>query len=361
MRAAVIAALGSVACLSTAAQAQSNVTFYGVLDMGMQSASTSGPRQTRLDSNLVAPSRFGFQGSEDLGSGLKATFRLEGGINPDTGMSTAGTLFGREANVGLQGDFGQVQVGLNYTPMFFAYVTYALGELNTFGWGSATNNFVYFTTVKAGNSIRYTSPQLGGVTVRAIYSLGNEGAAGQPEKLGNTTGVGANYKLGAFTMDVDYVRQNYAATAALTPTTPVDTATYYLVGALYDFGFVKTSALYQRHTGSANVLTPNTAVFANPNNHYYELSALFRAGGTGKLLFSFGQYKKQASSSGDATSYALRYDYLLSRRTGLYTGIARMKNNSAASFTVSNAAGPGVTTTPGVSVNSVALGMVTRF
>ncbi|NRR33700.1 porin [Oxalobacteraceae bacterium] len=342
-------------------QAQSRVEIYGVLDVGLHTGVSDGVRSTRLDSSPVAPSRFGFQSMEDLGGGLKALVRIEGGINADTGASTAGTLFGREAYVGLQGGAGTVQLGLNYTPMFFAYVSYAQGDLNTFSWGNATNNFVFLPTIKQGNSLRYTSPALANFTLRAIHALGNEGAAGQPANLGKTSGVGLQYRAGPLAADLDYLRQNYAASATLTPTTAVGTGNYALFGMSYDFGILKPALLYQRHRGSADVLTAIGASFANPDNDYYELNTLIRSSPLGTILLSFGQYRKQADSSGNARSYAARYDYRLSKRTGLYVGAGHIQNNSNASFTMSNGAGPGIVTATGKNLNSMVMGLVTRF
>lgn len=361
MKAAAIVVLG-LSAISTGALAQTSATVYGVLDLAVQSGSTGGQSTTRLESSAVAPSRFGFQGAEDLGGGTQAIYKLEGGINADTGASAnGGVLFGREAWAGLRGSFGQAQLGLNYTPAFLTYVTYSQGELNTLGWGNATNNFVFVPIARVANSVRYASPVLGGFTLRGLYSLGNEGAAGQPQKLGNTYSVGVNYKNNAFSADIDYLQQNYAATSTLTPTTPVNAGRYYLLGASYDFGFVKPAFLYQSHKGSSDVPNAIGASFANPNNYFYELDALFRLSADGTLLASFGQYKKQASSTGDAKSYGIRYDYSLSKRTGLYAGASRVQNESAANFTVSNAGGPGIATALGSSINSVIVGMITRF
>lgn len=361
MRAALLATLG-LATLSAGALAQSSVTVYGITDLSIQSGRTGGNTTTRVDSSAVAPTRFGIQGSEDLGSGTSAVFRLESGFNADTGaLANNGVLWGREAWAGLKGNFGQVQLGLNYTPLFLSYVTYSQGELNTLGWGNATNNFVFVPVARVPNSIRYTSPTLAGFTGRAYYSLGNENADGQPRGLGRTGALGLNYRNSALSVDIDYLQQNYVPVAALSSATPTNTGRYYLLGASYDFGFIKPGLLYQSHRGSADVATSIGPSFANPNNYFYEINALIRPTPTGTVLISYGQYKKQASSTGDAKSYGIRYDYLLSKRTGLYAGFSRVHNESAANFTVSLAGGPGIATAPGNSINSMIVGMIHRF
>ncbi|WP_163068804.1 porin, partial [Acinetobacter baumannii] len=51
-----------------------------------------------------------------LGGGTKAMFILESGFFPDTGGSQqGGRLFGRTAVVGLEGDYGKLYLGRQYT------------------------------------------------------------------------------------------------------------------------------------------------------------------------------------------------------------------------------------------------------
>lgn len=350
-------AIASLACAS-AVQAQSSVTIYGVLDASLQTAHTGTGTTTRLDSSAVAPSRIGFQGTEDLGGGLAAVFRLENGFNLDTGgIAGNGALFNRESWVGLRGSLGQIQAGVNYSALFTTYVNYSLGELNTLGWGNATNNFVYVPSARLSNSVRYVSPSMAGVTVRAVMAFGTEGAA--PRTMGDTVSLGSNYKNAAFSVDLDYLQQKYATTTATTA--PVYLGKYYLAAASYDFGFIKPAVLYQIHRGSPDPASAVSSTFANPDNNFYEINATIPRMAGGTLLLSFGQYRRQSGSSGNASSYGVRYDYRLSKRTGLYIGVSEIRNNSNAAFTVSNAAGAGVATTAGSNVSSFVVGMVSTF
>ena len=80
------------------ASAQSTVTLYGLVDVYVGSTTTkqsqnvgasSSLRQTVIDSGGFNGSLFGLKGSEDLGSGLKANFVLEGGYDVSTGAANA--------------------------------------------------------------------------------------------------------------------------------------------------------------------------------------------------------------------------------------------------------------------------------
>jgi hypothetical protein len=49
------------------------------------------------------------KGVEDLGGGIKALFTIENGFNLDTGEAgQKGVLWGRQATIGLSGNFGTI-------------------------------------------------------------------------------------------------------------------------------------------------------------------------------------------------------------------------------------------------------------
>ncbi len=138
MLAAAIAGLLVGGMAMTPAMAQSGLTLYGNIDASVVTASNIGPtaeRRTSFGEGNWAPSVWGLKGTEDLGSGMRAHFRLEGGFNAGTGgIANGGTtgVFSRMANVGLSGPFGSLTAGLNLTPFIAAY---------TSTLGLAGNNF----------------------------------------------------------------------------------------------------------------------------------------------------------------------------------------------------------------------------
>ena len=82
-----IASIGGIAGAAQA-HAQSAVNIYGVVDEYLDFSNNA----KRVQSGGLAGSRIGFQGSENLGSGLKALFLLEAGIDADTGGSGQGGI-----------------------------------------------------------------------------------------------------------------------------------------------------------------------------------------------------------------------------------------------------------------------------
>ena len=96
----------SLCTFAAGAQAQSSVTIYGIVDSGISYVSNSGGHSAWIfDTGVPQGNRLGFTGTEDLGGGMKALFRLENGFNLNNGQdSENGTMFNRQAFVGLKSD-----------------------------------------------------------------------------------------------------------------------------------------------------------------------------------------------------------------------------------------------------------------
>nr|WP_229519455.1 porin [Massilia rhizosphaerae] len=100
--------------------AQDGVNLYGIVDVGVRAAGGLAANNkpmpsgstTSVNSGIDNTSRWGIKGQESLGGGLKALFRLEGGINADTGAAAkSDRLFDRLAWAGLDTPYGQVAAG----------------------------------------------------------------------------------------------------------------------------------------------------------------------------------------------------------------------------------------------------------
>ena len=83
-------AVAATTAFTGAAQAQSSVTVYGLLDVGYTngdarvSSGTTNAKQniSRISNSMESGSRIGFRGNEDLGGGTSAQFVFELGIQP---------------------------------------------------------------------------------------------------------------------------------------------------------------------------------------------------------------------------------------------------------------------------------------
>ena len=183
-----LVALAALAAVS--AFAQSSVTLYGRVDTGLFSSSTlngaigatpgSKIRQTGIDNGStvgLTGSRWGMRGSEDLGGGLKANFKLENRFNVDNGAgSQAGPLlFGGEAFVGLSGGFGEVRAGRLFTSFddlrgiavsrnVFDAAWTPVGDSYGVGLGGYQG--------RGDNAIKYDTPNFGGFSAGLMYAFG---------------------------------------------------------------------------------------------------------------------------------------------------------------------------------------------
>ena len=107
------------------AHAQSSVQIYGIMDTAVETMNNVGATKSNLTRmpNLTGsvPSRLGFRGREDLGGGLSASFTLEMGIGPDSGaLNQGGRGFGRQSFVSLNGPWGSLGLGRQYTMLFWS-------------------------------------------------------------------------------------------------------------------------------------------------------------------------------------------------------------------------------------------------
>ncbi|MFP4496249.1 MAG: porin, partial [Halochromatium sp.] len=118
-------------------------------------------------------SRLGVKGSEDLGSGLKAIYQVELGLNLSAADDniTSGNNKGisyRNSFVGLAGDWGTAFVGRHDTPLKIS-----TGKLDQFGDTMADyNGTVGFHDIRADNVIAYISPNVSGFSFAGAIIAG---------------------------------------------------------------------------------------------------------------------------------------------------------------------------------------------
>jgi predicted porin len=161
--------------LSQASFAQGKVTLYGVADTGLELVTHVGPASrtiVRIPSVTGSVnSRWGITGQEPLGGGLKTIFTLEGGLNLRDGSLPLGkSLFGRQAWGGLQGPYGVLSLGRQYTMTYWAlHGANLLGPDIYNGIGS----FDSYIPSRADNAIAYKG-MWHGFTAGATFSFARD-------------------------------------------------------------------------------------------------------------------------------------------------------------------------------------------
>jgi predicted porin len=312
-------ALFALTAVAGAAQAQSSVKLYGLINNDVGQYQLAGQAKTKgMGSGNMATSFWGIGGTEDLGGGTKAIFAMEAFFLGDTGTAgrfSGDNFFARSAYVGLSSDVaGTVKLGRNTNQTFLALLLFNAFS-DSFGYSPTILH--YFTDSRSvtggtdqragrlqgdsgwSNSILYTSPTVAGFTVN-LQGAFSEGAAG------NTPNYAANilYNLkGPFSAAVSY--QTVGTGAGVAANRQKENT--WTANAAYDFGFAKLFAQYGKLKDKQYGTTTKN----------WSVSAAVPVTTAGKVLLAYGNSKIDETASTRKTT-SVGYDHFLSKRTDIY-------------------------------------------
>jgi len=305
----------SAACLcSVGAQAQTAV-LYGLLDAsGSHVKDVGGNSRWQLDSGNMQYSFLGFRGSEDLGGGLRAVFRLESYVSVDVGSagrtaSSTDPFWAREASVGLSGSFGTTVLGRTESPFYRATVNFnAFGESPLFS-PSARQYFGVGGAIigdsRWSNSISYTN-SASDAPLRITFGANLPEAAGGifPEP-GRNYGLNIAYITGPFAvvLAAEKVQNGAGAPAGF------DRQMAYQLGATYDFSFLRVYGQVGRVKTEADV---------DVQTILYQLGGAIPIGNS-LVLFAYGNSHIKTSVKAVTDKIgSIGYDYFVSKNTDVY-------------------------------------------
>ncbi|MES2261797.1 MAG: porin [Pseudomonadota bacterium] len=360
-----IGAAAAALLAAAGAQAQNAVQIYGLIDAGIEhvtNVDAAGHSLTRMP-NLSAgsfPSRIGFRGTEDLGDGMKAVFTLENGFGPDSGTLNQGNrLFGRQAWVGLSGNWGTLTLGRNYSMLFMSFYDVDVIGPAQFGLGSID---LYLPNARSDNSVAYRGT-FSGTTVGATYSLGRDTSSAGGPSATNCAGESAsdsracrNWSLllrhdgaswGALAA-YDTYNGGTGAAAAFGPASSAQSDARLHLAGYTKFGAVKLAGGWLRRKNESALVTPKSDL-AYVGATFTASDAVSVDGQVARLDFK--------NSANGTTLFALRANYNFSKRTGAYVLLGHQSNqgNSAVALTA------GGTTTAGATQNGVLVGLRHAF
>ncbi len=335
-----ILALAVLGAASGAASAQSSVAVYGLVDVALvRETGAAAGSTTKLTSGVGAGSRLGFKGSEDLGGGLSAVVLLESGYQADTGaLGQGGLLFGRQAYVGLQGGFGALTVGRQYTPQ---YLTVAAVDPFSSGYAGDTKNLMAATGNSASrmdNSLKYVSPAFQGVTGELAYAPGEVSG---DNAAGRQIGAALAYAGGPLKVRLGYHNRNNETALVKN----VSSARNTVLAVVYDLGALKLHFAYGADKGvnsaplrnAANPFGYTVAPTASVDSRDLLLGVTVPFGSVHTLMASYIRKNDRTAFNQDAAQLAVGYRYALSKRTELYAAYAHIDNKRGAGYTVGSA------------------------
>jgi predicted porin len=300
-------------CLAVCAgaQAQSNVTVYGLVDMNAgwtSSLAHDGGNTLRVNSGGMNTSRLGFLGSEDLGGGTKVLFQLEMGIAADTGVAD-NPLFKRQATIGLTGRWGTVLAGRAFTTVYDFVLPYdPMGYAPMYSWaptGNASGASKYGMTLAFDNMIKYAG-KVGNLTFGASYGAGEQASSGDGAK----GAVAANYKAGPVSVVATYERVNGNRVAGAH-----DVTTAWHLGALVDTGRLKLQAAMRDYRLAPAAAGPDVRARLYWGGANYLVTPLLTA--TGAVYYQ-DVLNVPRGTDADPVMVVGRLRYALSKRTDLY-------------------------------------------
>ena len=317
--------MAALAALGSNALAQSSVSLYGELDAStVWLNNVGGGHQFQLASGLIDGSFWGLQGSEDLGGGNQATFRLERGFSVTTGADQDDHPY----YVGLANDkYGALTLGHQYDSIhdYLAAFTLTGGNGGT-AFAHPFDNDNTNNSWLARNSLKYASSSFDGLSFGGMYAFSN--AAGRFAE-NRAYSIGANYGSGNFNAGAAWLHANGrgssesgAYDAVTLPgasrntfDASVQTQNTFGIGASEAFGpftlaAAWTRSIYSGITDAETGLPARAQAFDN-----YEFNGTWQASVTLSLS---GMYTYTKGTDAHWNQGALQADYMLSKRTDTY-------------------------------------------
>ena len=338
-----LAALTTVALVMATplAHAQSSVTLYGVLDQGVDFTNNAGKGQAfKVQSADLQGERWGLTGTEVLGNGLSAVFRLENGFDSSSGsLQQGGRMFGRQAYVGLSKErFGTLTVGRQYDSVVDTVAP--LTANGSWGGGPFSHPFDNDNTsnsFRLNNAVKYTSASLNGLVLTGTYALSNQAGG---FRNNNEYSVGAQYARGPLNAAVAYLD---AKNPGMNPTgaLPSDNTTFvaarqqiwgagvsYLIGKA-NVGLVYTHTSITQPTSLAAVggFAASTSALRFDNievNTQYHFRPDLYAG----VMYTFTEASVDQGAQRNKPKWhqaGAIVDYSFSKRTDVYAQLAYQK------------------------------------
>lgn len=306
---AALTAAAAWACSTAVAgesTAPTTVTLFGVVDTNVRVSThenAAGGSTSQIETGgPITGSRWGIRMREDLGGGLSAFGVLESGFDTGTGqLLQGGRAFGRQSLMGLQGAWGQVTVGRQYTvghEMAASYESMGISNNALLGFQSG------YTNLRQDNLLRYAG-HWGPVSVIAGWTFGEQPGAVQ---AGATKAVAVAYTSGPLRMG-GVVQRTHNVSNYLGTTVAESQEDFYSLGGSYAIHKSKLFFSFNRHrleqAGYAN-----NAVTVGVNMPLSERVTLIGTAMVDRLQRAQGSGKRMVAGG--------VLEYALSQNTALY-------------------------------------------
>jgi predicted porin len=317
MKKTLIATAVAAGMLATGA-AQAEPTVYGILHLSIDKYSddhiipgdsTATPPTSDVvlksgEFNMVShTSAVGIKGSEDLGNGLKAIYKVEWQIDPDERNRT---ITDRDQWIGLKGGWGKVAFGTmssNYKQMGGKidplYRTEAEGR-GILNMQSGLHGGAGIDGGRMTNTVQYTTPKMAGIEVVVNTSVSGVGSNNSDKD--EALGAGIRWSNKSILLFADYFDPSAAGSTG-------NDESVMKVGGMFSGKAFQVSAQYEMTEDQLG-------------GDYIFLNGLFNINANNAITASWGQQDKISDA------YAIAYVHMLSKQTNVYAGWAQVNADS---------------------------------
>ena len=342
-------------------------TIYGTLEQTYNKSTDTVngsviSSKTGIGEYQTGGSLIGFKGSEDLGSGMKASYLYEMGVNLQT---SASTYTNRQGFVGLSGGFGAVRLGKQYSAGFLNAVTAdpggATGAAGALYLAPMTGYNGTEAPLRQDQAIQFDLPSFVpglGITITKVWGGSNTAPTNgysttetNGVKTGDGTGWAIKYNSGplyvGFTSDsvtntgINFGTQDnaiaatttvagVAATAAnLTAASSTNKNKLTTSSATYDLGMAKVGFNQTKMAVGAEYLKASMTSVSVPlgaTTVFYSASTGSGKATSGTYAITLNSYSLKGSQYGA--------NYALSKRTVAYVHAGRTTLDAPSASTV---------------------------
>jgi predicted porin len=326
----------AVASLAVSTAALAEPTVYGNVHLSLNAADNDLPDQENNLSVSSNTSAIGAKGSEDLGDGLKAIYKVEWAINigpspttiPDDGFVGAasaadgvGNLVGRDQFVGLKGGWGTIKFGTmssNYKQMGSKVDALYRTPMEGRAFIKTQSNLHGGKAINRGrqtHTAQYVSPKMAGVQLVAntTFSGSND----------ESMGIGLRWSNKAFLAYADYYNSQTGATSNIT-----DPGTGIVVipkgDAVVDCSAANNCSMESAWKVGGKFTADVWSLAAQYESaadrvgaDYLHTQATFNINKNNMFALTYGMQDVD-NSENDSVGYALAYDHKMSKMTNVY-------------------------------------------
>ena len=315
------------------------VTLYGNVDQAWNTSTTKqGGKTTEEKSGFASiqmgGASLGVKGSEELTEGLKASFLIEMSPAVDENSTGATGMWNRQSYLSLNGGFGALRIGKQYSQAFNNVVGVDPGGATGVAGNASYCVLLAYSKCIGGsdnplrqkNALQYDLPELAaGLKAGATIVYGEANTVTDSKKSGDGYGINLSYASGPLYAGITYDELKNTGIGLLAANSISTDGKNELttMSASYNLGMAKISI------NNSKMKVASKSI----DNTFGSVSVPF--GGNANVWASISE-GKAAGTKHDG--YQLGLNFALSKRTIIYAQTGQLELKAATKFQVSGSA-----------------------